>query len=479
MAALAPVRKLTATEAAAAQRQHQQPQAQVFEVPSPQRRAAALQQQQLAQQQAQQQQIAGEAGRDGSAAAAAAAAAGTPRTRTPTLPAHLTVNKQLGKGAYGEVFLCDDQRTGVQVAVKWIRDFARDPIFGKRIYREIRLLAALDHPNLLKLADLLPVPSPTFNDIYIAMPYMHCDLHKVIHSKMQLSSGHAEAFVCQILRGLKYLHSAGVVHRDLKPANVLVNKDCTLRIADYGLARGRSSGEEQLTDYVVTRWYRAPELMLMPSGYFEAVDLWSVGCIHVELLSRKPLFPGENHVDMLKRIARTLGFSRERDLAWLPAHGSARDQVLDFVELLGLPDWQSPDDPLEAKMPEPGASEVCLEFVRDLLAFDPTRRISASGALVHRYIAHLSDPNAETVATEQVPWEFDLFEPKPEALRERIYRECAKLHPEILVRDAPPPQQPPAPAVASAVAEQPRSMPLGPPPARLPRARGTRVVNQV
>merc|ERR1719450_1735339 len=113
---------------------------------------------------------------------------------------------------------------------------------------------------------------------------------------MRLSESHSQAFLCQTLRGLKYLHSAEAVHRDLKPSNVLVNKDCTLRIADFGLARRRSHNEEELTDYVVTRWYRAPELILLPSGYFEAVDLWSVGCIFAELKAREPLFPGKDHL---------------------------------------------------------------------------------------------------------------------------------------------------------------------------------------
>merc|ERR1712151_1069266 len=114
-----------------------------------------------------------------------------------------------------------------------------------------------------------------------------------------------------------------------------------------GLARGRVNCEEQLTDYVVTRWYRAPELMLMPSGYFEAVDLWSVGCIHVELVSRKPLFPGDNHLDMLRRIANTLGFNREQDLAWLPAEGSGRADVFLLVDNLALPEGPNsvPEDP--------------------------------------------------------------------------------------------------------------------------------------
>jgi len=260
-----------------------------------------------------------------------------------TLPAHLAVVRSVGAGAYGKVYLCNDQKTGAQVAVKWIRDFAEDPIFGKRILREIRLLAALKHENVLKLHDLPAVPDPDFDDVYIVMPYMQSDLNKVIYSKTKLSQSHTQAFVCQILRGLKYLHSAGIVHRDLKPSNVLVNKDCTLRIADFGLARGRSNDQEELTDYVVTRWYRAPELMLEPSGYFEAVDVWSTGCIHAELLAREPLFPGNDPNDMLRRIAEVLGFSASDDLVWLPLDCPARSKVQSLLQKLNLPEKPSRD----------------------------------------------------------------------------------------------------------------------------------------
>lgn len=378
---------------------------------------------------------------------------------TPSLPPHLLVTSELGKGAYGEVFLCDDLRDNSKVAVKWIRDFARDPLFGKRILREIRILAALDHENLLKLQDLIPGPrTAPYTDVYIAMPYMQLDLHKVIYSRMkgELSERHAQAFSCQILRGLKYLHSAGVVHRDLKPSNILVNKDCTLRIADMGLARGRCSEEEELTDYVVTRWYRAPELMLLPNGYFEAVDLWSVGCIHAELLRRKPLFPGDNHVDMLRSICGTMSFASERDLAWVPATSSATEKVFAFVESLNLDGIGA--DPEQRKLSDrlAGASEMCLEFVRDLLAFDPTKRISASAALTHEYLVHLSNAEAETTAPETFAWDFDDFDPTRANLEERIFAECVALHPELDIAAKPQ-------------AAEGGQRPLGPPPARLPR----------
>lgn len=354
--------------------------------------------------------------------------------RTPasalSLPPHLSVVQRLGSGAYGEVYLCNDSKSGTQVAVKWIRDFTKDPLCGKRILREVRLLAALRHENLLKLIDLLPVPHPDFDDVYIVMPYMHLDLYKVIYSKMKLSESHSQAFVCQILRGLQYLHSAACVHRDLKPSNILVNKDCTLRIADFGLARGRSNEEEDLTDYVVTRWYRAPELMLLPSGYFEAVDLWSVGCIHVELLAREPLFPGTDHVDMLRRIAKTLGFSAERDLQWVAAKDHV--EIKRMLETLKLP--EEPEKTLEERIPN--ASEACVDLVKRLLEKVPTKRISASDAIKHEYLAHLHDVAGEGLASRPFSWDFDSFEPSKRALKDRIYAECARLHPEIVARDA-------------------------------------------
>ncbi|CAK0823226.1 unnamed protein product [Prorocentrum cordatum] len=362
-----------------------------------------------------------------------------PASEAPALevPSHLVHVQRLGAGAYGEVHLYEDtaSKDKEKVAVKWIRDFTRDPLTGKRILREVRLMAALRHENLLKLTDLLPPPNPDFDDVCIVMPYMHLDLHKVIYSKMKLSESHSQAFVCQILRGLKYMHSAGVVHRDLKPSNVLVNKDCTLRIADFGLARGRLSEEENLTEYVVTRYYRAPELLLLPWIYFEQVDLWSVGCIHFEILSREPLFRGKDHMDMLKRIASTLGFSADRDLDWVPEKDRLDDRFKKAKEMpaaLRLP--EVPDRPLRQLLP--GASEACLDLISRLLDKVPSSRITASEAIAHEYLAHLHDPAGETVASKVFDWNFDCFEPTKRALKDRMYAECARRHPDIIERDA-------------------------------------------
>lgn len=108
-------------------------------------------------------------------------------------------------------------------------------------------------------------------------------------------------FLYQILRGLKYIHSANVLHRDLKPSNLLLNANCDLKICDFGLARVTSE-TDFMTEYVVTRWYRAPELLLNSSDYTAAIDVWSVGCIFMELMDRKPLFPGRDHVHQLRLL---------------------------------------------------------------------------------------------------------------------------------------------------------------------------------
>ncbi|CAE8709598.1 unnamed protein product, partial [Polarella glacialis] len=142
-----------------------------------------------------------------------------------------------------------------------------------------------------------------------------------------LTEKHVQVIIVQILRALAHLHASGVAHRDLKPANILLSTDCKLKICDFGLARGGLDGGDEdspqeacgvLTEYVVTRWYRAPEVMLLPKHYTSAVDIWSVGCILGEILGRKALFPGKNHIDMVCRVAQTVGCPQDHELEWLP-----------------------------------------------------------------------------------------------------------------------------------------------------------------
>ncbi|CAK0897537.1 unnamed protein product [Prorocentrum cordatum] len=371
-------------------------------------------------------------------------------------PPHLKVIRQLGSGSYGTVHLCEDRNTGKQVAVKHVK---KAPSHGKSMLREIRLLARLRHDNLLHLLDLPAVSSANFEDIYLVLPYMPSDLHKVIHSKHQsLSDKHVQVIITQILRALGHLHAAGVAHRDLKPANVLITHDCKVKICDFGLARGDmqldAEGDEPdqasgvLTEYVVTRWYRAPEVMLLPKQYTSAVDVWSVGCILGEILMRKAMFPGKNHVDMVCKFAETLGKPTEEELDWLPHDTDAYR----FVKKVCPP---SAGVSLSALMP--GSSSACRGLLRALLRWHPQQRLTAAQAQEHEYLRAYR-PREAPVPPEPFDWSFDGFHPTARAVRERLYRECARYHPEILERDgisAGPPNRPPAGAADPARAAQP------------------------
>merc|ERR1719453_2790101 len=180
------------------------------------------------------------------------------------VPERMEFIRKVGSGAYGTVASFKDSETGESYAVKKVSNAFDDLVDAKRILREIKLLRQLKHDNIICILDMYPPAGVDFEDIYIVTDLMETDLHRVIYSKQQLTDEHFQYFVYQTLRGLKYLHSANVVHRDLKPSNILVNKNCDLKICDFGLARGFSSGEDDptLTDYVVTRWYRAPEVVL-------------------------------------------------------------------------------------------------------------------------------------------------------------------------------------------------------------------------
>lgn len=216
------------------------------------------------------------------------------------------VLENIGCGAYGIVCSALDTKTQNKVAIKKIPKALEVLTIAKRTYRELRILKHFNHDNIIAIRDILRPPEDVscFNDVYVVFDMMETDLHRIIHSDQPLTDEHIRYFLYQILRGLKYIHSANILHRDLKPSNLLVNEDCELKIGDFGMARGLdSSPSEQkrvMTEYVATRWYRAPELMLSLSEYSQAMDIWSVGCVFAEMLGRKPLFPGTNYLNQLQ-----------------------------------------------------------------------------------------------------------------------------------------------------------------------------------
>ena len=206
--------------------------------------------------------------------------------------------KQIGHGAYGVVCSAYDHKSKTKIAIKKVPKAFEDLIDAKRIVREIKLLKFFDHENVIALVDVQKPPAPTgYEDIYIITDLMETDMHRVIYSRQDLTDDHLQYFMYQLLRGCLYIHSANIIHRDLKPSNLLLNKNCDLKVCDFGLARGYEESTTTLTEYVVTRWYRAPEVILNASHYSNALDVWSIGCIFAELLGRAPLFPGDDYLD--------------------------------------------------------------------------------------------------------------------------------------------------------------------------------------
>lgn len=342
-----------------------------------------------------------------------------------TVPHDLEFVKKLGSGAYGSV--AKFRRGPEELAVKKITNAFHDLIDGKRVLREIKLLRAFEHDNIVSILDMYPPENTEFEDIYIVMDVMETDLHRVIYSKQTLNEEHHQYFTYQILRGLLYLHSAEVIHRDLKPPNILVNKNCDLKICDFGLARGFiAEREEELTDYVVTRWYRAPEVVLIGSLYTKAVDVWSVGCILCELVGRKPIFTGKDSLDQLKKIVTIVGSPGEEDLEWLPKKGAAREYMTRKIPRCVRQPWQQI---------YPKISDDAVGAIEAMLCFNPERRVDVSHTISLPYFSTLHMPSDEPVASAPVDWAFDKFTPTKRLLQNYIYAECAKFYPQILARD--------------------------------------------
>ncbi|KAM3617463.1 uncharacterized protein V6R79_006514 [Siganus canaliculatus] len=228
----------------------------------------------------------------------------------------------VGSGAYGSVSSAFDAKTGLKIAVKKLSRPFQSIIHAKRTYRELRLLKHMKHENVIGLLDVFtPATSlKEFNDVYLVTHLMGADLNNIVKCQ-KLTDDHVQFLIYQILRGLKYIHSADIIHRDLKPSNLAVNEDCELKILDFGLARHT---DDEMTGYVATRWYRAPEIMLNWMHYNMTVDIWSVGCIMAELLTGRTLFPGTDHINQLQQIMRLTGTPPASLISRMPSHEVSR-----------------------------------------------------------------------------------------------------------------------------------------------------------
>eukprot|EP00873_Tetraselmis_striata_P006475 jgi/Tetstr1/426739/TSEL_001676.t1 len=339
-----------------------------------------------------------------------------------------TIKEVIGKGSYGVVCSATDNFTGETVAIKKINNVFDHVSDATRILREIKLLRLLRHPDIVEIKHIMLPPSAReFKDIYVVFELLETDLHQVIKANDDLSPEHHQFFLYQLLRGLKYIHTAEVFHRDLKPKNILANSDCKLKICDFGLARPSFNDMPTTvfwTDYVATRWYRAPELCgSFFAKYTPAIDIWSIGCIFAEVLLGKPLFAGRNVVHQLELITDLLGTPAPEVIAKV-RNEKARRFLTNMKKKPGysFTEYFSKADP------------AALSLMKRLLAFDPSDRPTAEESLSDPYFNGLHNQAREPAAqpVSKLAFEFERRKLSTEEVRELIYREILEYHPQML-----------------------------------------------
>ena len=403
------------------------------------------------------------------------------------------ITKQLGSGSYGMVCEAVHVPSGERVAIKQMKNVFEDAVDCKRLLREISILRYLRHQNVVRLREIIkPVDLEHFDEVYIVMEHAQSDLKKLVKSPVFLDSDHIQLIAYNILCGMKYIHSANILHRDLKPANILLNEDCEVKICDFGLARSlpeerkaevimevedeteaheahdsssrpdpkahpakltKSKGalqvKRELTGHVVTRWYRAPELILLEREYTKAIDVWSVGCVLAELcgmlrdnaptfMDRSPLFPGNSCFPL------SPDHNTKMRRAGYPS--SNTDQLNVIFEVIGTPEEGEidyiTDDKARAYLGSFGRREkrslsliyhashpAIIELIERMVVFDPRKRINFEEALSNPYFDEVRDLEKERNAEVPADFAFECVEniTLPQ-LRQCFVEEILKYH---------------------------------------------------
>ncbi|XP_064077104.1 uncharacterized protein LOC135194850 [Macrobrachium nipponense] len=280
--------------------------------------------------------------------------------------------EKIGEGTYGVVYKAQDRITRRIVALKKIRLENEVDGVPSTALREITLLKELDHENIVRLVDVVHGD----RKLYMVFEYLNQDLKKLFD---QCPGGLPQDLVCsymqQLLRGIAFCHAHRILHRDLKPQNLLIDAKGYIKLADFGLARAFCLPLRAYTHEVVTLWYRAPEILLGAKNYCTAVDMWSLGAIFAEMLTKKALFPGDSEIDQLFRIFRTLGTPGEED--W-PGVSQLPDYKRSF------PRWEvNAASNLAQLVPQLDTNGRCL--LLRMLTYNPRMRITARQALQHEY----------------------------------------------------------------------------------------------
>ncbi|CAL0325300.1 unnamed protein product [Lupinus luteus] len=296
--------------------------------------------------------------------------------------------KKINEGTYGVVYKARDKKTGEVVAIKKVKmNISRDG-FPLSALREMNILLSFDHPSIV---DVKEVAVDDYDGTFMVMEYMEHDLKELMKAKKHhFSISEIKSMMKQLLEGVKYIHDNWVIHRDLKTSNILLNNEGHLKICDFGLSRQYGSPLKPYTPVVVTLWYRAPELLLGAKEYSTAIDMWSVGCIMAELISKEALFAGKTEVEQLDKIFRTLGSPDEKIWPGLSKLPGSKGKFI-----------KQPYNMLKRKFRAtsfiglPVLSELGFDLLEKLLTYDPEKRITAEDALLHDWFHESPFPKSD------------------------------------------------------------------------------------
>lgn len=314
----------------------------------------------------------------------------------------------LGQGSYGTVCSAIDTKTSSKnvknmVAIKKVSKIFTKDVLLKRALREVKLMAFFKgHKNIVNLIDMDLVYQEPYDGLYCFQELIDHDLARVIMGSAQFSNLTIQSFVYQICCGVKYIHSSDVIHRDLKPNNILITAQGTLKICDFGLARGINEKwlnykrSRQITSYVATRWYRAPELILTRKTYGKEVDMWSVGCIIGELYGRKPLFIGDDSIKQILEICKVIGMPSKETIYWYGTSSA-------FAFFHDQPSFQKKE--WEAVYPLMPAE--CRQLVNGLLTWSPQKRLNIDEVLAHPFLNPVRNSDEEVACAEPFDFEFE------------------------------------------------------------------------